>query len=404
MDADRAVEVVSDGDGLVFLGDTRDVENLLRAWGLLEDSERIEDLQLGTALGLAAGAVKAGAEAIAEGGRWVKLTPESARAAEAMGFMESKIPGVRHAMIGRPGDIEQWVQIEQGTLTNLTNPAYLAGIAGVLAQVAKHQEMKAIKDYLARIDAKVDELLRAHRDDRLARVIGAGFDIRSAVGVLEDVGRVDDDTWSTVQGHYGTLSHALSSVVLRLDSIAAQQEDVKLKKLARTAAQAESEVAELLAIAARCFELQDALDILRLERAAQESLEDLSALRRSLAEDRKEHRDELLTAIDGMLARLHEVGVKADANTVLRVRTSRAVVASVNAVGDAVDGFRAPLGLDPTHRAISSTPWRDSLRNPQHLETAAEEVRRRAKMVTPPPATVAYRLLEQRRRRRNEDG
>lgn len=45
----------------------------------------------------------------------------------------------------------------------MTNPALLAGAAGIMAQVAMQQTMNEITDYLATIDEKVDDVLRARR-------------------------------------------------------------------------------------------------------------------------------------------------------------------------------------------------------------------------------------------------
>ena len=45
----------------------------------------------------------------------------------------------------------------------LTNPAMLAGAAGIMAQLAMQQTMQEITDYLAVIDEKVDDILRDRR-------------------------------------------------------------------------------------------------------------------------------------------------------------------------------------------------------------------------------------------------
>ena len=46
----------------------------------------------------------------------------------------------------------------------LTNPAVLAGAAGIMAQFAMQQTMDEITDYLATIDEKLDDVLRAQKD------------------------------------------------------------------------------------------------------------------------------------------------------------------------------------------------------------------------------------------------
>lgn len=60
---------------------------------------------------------------MAESGRWVKLTAESAQKVKQFGLMPSKTPGVSHAMIGAPGHIRGWLQLESGVdpVTELTH-------------------------------------------------------------------------------------------------------------------------------------------------------------------------------------------------------------------------------------------------------------------------------------------
>jgi hypothetical protein len=102
--------------------------------------------------------VQTGSEIAANSGRWVKLTEESAQRVKQFGLMDTKIPGVKHAMVGQPGDIKHWIQIVKSPGTLATNPAMLAGAAGIMAQIAMQQTMAEITDYLAAIDEKLDDM------------------------------------------------------------------------------------------------------------------------------------------------------------------------------------------------------------------------------------------------------
>lgn len=397
MDPESRIEIVDDGDGLVILGAREAVGRFLRSTGLWDKAVSIADAGSASTLRLVAGAMEAGAEAMAEAGRWVKLTPESAAVAKRFGFMETSTPGVYHAMIGEPGSIGQWVQIEAGTLTDLANPAYLAGIAGVMSQIAMQQEIGEIKDYLARIDGKVDELIRGQRDAQLSKVLGAGDDIESALVVLERQGRVDDDTWSIVQGRQETISDAIRWVVLQLEAVADQTDQNRIRKLKRDALKAQEKVAELLAIAARCFELQGALDLIRLDRAAERSPDELNTRRLALAEDRVRQRDRVLQAIEDLMARLDGMRGAANSRTVLHLPSAHSVITSVNDVGRAVDDFRAPLGLEASHVPMPLTRWTDALRDPAQLNDAVEEAGRVVAPVAPPVAIAAAIVVRARR-------
>jgi hypothetical protein len=63
--------------------------------------------------------------------------------------------------------------------------------------------MDEIIDYLATIDEKLDDVLRAQEDAVWADMIGVGFDIDEAMTIREHAGRVNEVAWSKVQGHVG---------------------------------------------------------------------------------------------------------------------------------------------------------------------------------------------------------
>jgi len=69
----------------------------------------------------------------------------------------------------------------------LTNPAMLAGAAGIMAQLAMQQTMEEITEYLAVIDEKVDDILRAQKDAAIAEMIGVGMVIDDAMLKREHV-------------------------------------------------------------------------------------------------------------------------------------------------------------------------------------------------------------------------
>src|SRR6185369_7093775 len=99
---------------------------------------------------------------------------------------------------GNSGQIRGFVQFA-GPGSFLTNPAILAGAAGIMAQVAMQQTMDEITDYLAAIDEKVDDVLRAQKDAVLADMIGVDLVIEEAMTIRGEVGRVSEVTWSKVQ-------------------------------------------------------------------------------------------------------------------------------------------------------------------------------------------------------------
>ncbi len=69
----------------------------------------------------------------------------------------------------------------------LTSPAMLTGVAGIMAQLAMQQAMDEINDYLAKIDAKLDDVLRAQKDAAVADLVGVELIINDALRVRDRV-------------------------------------------------------------------------------------------------------------------------------------------------------------------------------------------------------------------------
>ena len=137
----------------------------------------------------AAAAAQAGSEIAANSGRWVKLTKESAQLVKKYGLRKSSKTGLSTGVVkGNSGQIKGFVEFAKGPGSLLTNPALLAGAAGIMAQVAMQQTMDEITDYLATIDEKVDDVLRAQKDAVLADMIGVGFVIEEAMTIREHGG------------------------------------------------------------------------------------------------------------------------------------------------------------------------------------------------------------------------
>jgi hypothetical protein len=188
---DNEVELISDGEGLAVIGNPTAVERFMTSVGL---SSNAGSPPLGAVFRAGASVAQAGSEVAANSGRWLKLTEESARKVKDFGLTPTKTPGVSHAMVGKPGDIKNWIQVVKSPASMVTNPAMLAGAAGIMAQFAMQQQMDEITDYLATIDAKLDAVLRAQTNQVLARLDGVDLAVREAVSVRDAVGRVSEVT------------------------------------------------------------------------------------------------------------------------------------------------------------------------------------------------------------------
>ncbi|MFD7378692.1 hypothetical protein [Streptomyces mirabilis] len=372
---DNEIQLISDGDGLAVIGNATDVERFLVSEGLSSKDLGLQRLKSG--FGTGAAVAQAGSDIAANSGRWVKLTQESAQRVKKFGLMESKTPGVSHAMVGKPGSIKSWLQIEKGAGSFLTNPALLAGAAGIMAQLAMQQSMAEITDYLATIDEKVDDVLRAQKDTALARMIGVGLVIEETMTIREKRGRVDEIMWSKVQTAPTTIAETQAYALRQLDALAEKMErKTDIGDLATTARAAESIVREWLAVLARCFQLQDAIAVLELDRVLDASPDELDGHRRGLKAARQDRLELISRSTERLVARMDAAAGTANAKVLLNPSKSPAVVQSSNHVATGVHDFHGRLGIESGRRSSEARRWVDAAAEVRDkaLETGAKGV------------------------------
>lgn len=372
---DDEIELISDGDGLAVVGDPAAVDRFLVSAGL--PTRTVDMPRLGSVLGAGAAAAQAGSTIAANSGRWLKLTKDSARLVKELGLMESKTPGVSHAMVGRPGSISSWLQVAQGPGALLTNPAVLAGAAGIMAQLAMQQTMNEITDYLARIDEKVDDVLRAQKDAVLARMIGAGLVIDEAMTTREHSGRVNEVTWSKVQATPAVIAEVQAYALRQLDALAEKLErGTGMGELADAAGEAESKAQEWLAVLARTFQLQEAITVIELDRVLEAAPDDLDGYRLGLRAARQDRLDLIARTTERLMARIEAAASTANTKVLLHPARSRDVVRSSNQVALAVGEFHGRLGIERHRPSWDARRWVDAAADARSkvLESGADGV------------------------------
>jgi hypothetical protein len=184
---DNEIQLINDGDGVAVIGNSLAIDRFLSTQGL--QSRDLGLPRLSTAYSALAGAVNAGSAISATSGRWVQLTEESAKIFNGAKLMKGSKPEFSRAIVMDNGKTSSILEIvKDGSF--LTNPAVLAGAAGIMAQMAMQQAMDEITDYLATIDEKVDDILRAQKDSVLSDMIGVDLMIDEVMTVRKEVGRV----------------------------------------------------------------------------------------------------------------------------------------------------------------------------------------------------------------------
>lgn len=415
------IHVISDGDGLAIIGDPTAVDDFLGSAGVpsreLPLAKLFSAAGDGTALRAGSGVLEAAAEVSANAGRWVKLTEDSARKLKLGAAMKGSTEGVSRAVMTEKGKITSILEFARTPGAMLTNPAMLAGAAGLMAQLAMQQTMDEITDYLAEIDEKVDDVLRAQKDAALAGVIGAGFVIDDAMTIRESLGRVPETTWDQVQTTAGTIASAQAYALRRLDALAVKLESkTAMADTAKVAKQAEPEIREWLAVLARSFQLLDAKDVLELERVLESAPMELDRHRVALRAARQNRLAKIATTTAMLLERADAAASTANAKVLLHPGTAKSVVRSSNCVTSDVVAFRGRLGLEGDHESVATRRWveaaadmRDGVRvGVEHTGAAGVEIAKRLRSGTADRARSARgkvsRGIGERMQRRRERG
>jgi hypothetical protein len=370
------IQLISDGDGLAVIGDPAAVERFLVSEGL--SSKDLGLPRLGSVLGTGAAVAQAGSEIAANSGRWVKLTKESAQLVNKYGLRKSSKTGLSTGVLkGNSGQVKGFVQFATGPGSLLTSPALLAGAAGIMAQVAMQQAMDEIIDYLATIDEKLDDVLRAQEDAVWADMIGVGLDIEEAMTIREHAGRVNEVTWSKVQASPAMITRTQAYALRQLDALAEKMErKAKIGDLVKMAKEAESKVQGWLVVLARCFQLQDAIAVLELDRVLDAAPDDLDGHRLGLKASRQKRLEVISRSTEHLMARMDAAADAANTKVLLHPTTSPAIVQSREHVASAVADFHGRLGIESGRQSLEAKRWVDAASEVRDkvLETGAERV------------------------------
>ncbi|MBM7387649.1 hypothetical protein JOE37_000643 [Clavibacter michiganensis] len=354
---DDDVQLISDGDGLAVIGEPAAVERFLAA----NDLPKGRDLglkKLWPVIGVAASLVQNGSEIVANHGRWIKLTKESAAALANNHAMKGSVADVSRAIVMNGNRTKKILEFANGNARLLANPNVAAAVGAVMAQYAMQQAMDEISDYLAVIDAKVDDILRGQKDAVLAEMIGVEIVIDEGTLIRAQVGRMSDITWSKVQGTTQTLARTQGYALRQLDAVAEKLErTTKVDDLVKVTKDAESTVREWLAVLARCFQLQDAVAVLELDRVLDASPEELDEHRLALHTVRQNRLAVIGRTTDRLLERMDIAAGTANAKVLLNPFDSRAVVGSSNRVATGVVQFNGLLGVADERASLEARRW-----------------------------------------------
>lgn len=356
---DHELELITDGDGVAVIGPPLAVEQFLTSRGLEARDLGLQPLR--KAMGGSANIVQTGSQIAENSGRWIKLTEKSAKALKDLPPMKGSSGDVARAIVMKNGKTKHILEFVRTPGVLLTNPAVLAGAAGIMAQVAMQQTMDEIIDYLAKIDAKVDDVLRAQKDAALAQMNGVELVIDEAMTIRDEVGFVSDVTWSKVQATTATVASTQAYALRQLDALAEKLErTAKMGDLAELAEESGPTVQEWLAVLARCFQLQDATAILEIDRVLDASPDDPGEVdrhRRGLRAARDKRKTLISQSTSSLLARIDAAAARANTKVLFSPLTSHRVVRAGNGIAAGITDFHSRLSIEQARDAIDEKRW-----------------------------------------------
>ena len=372
-----AIELICDGEGLAVLGDPTAVKRFLDSEGLWAQSQEFHLERLGPALETGSNIAELVSDIYANTGRYVRLTKESAEDVRRFGLMPTSVRGISHAMIGEPGSISKWIQVEDGPASLLMNPAVLSGVAGIMAQIARQQEVRALKEFLVSIDGKLDDLRRGQRDGILAKMDRAVSVIGEAM-IIRERGGDRETAWRKVENEVGTLAEVQANALRRIEALADKVGDVDdgtgVGFLRKTTNEIESDVGVWLAVLAQCFRLENERTILELDHVLATNPRHWDGHRIGLSEALHEKRDEAVRRTTDLLERLDRAGAVARSNIILHAPAAHSVIDSVNTANGSLEKFHASLGGESHWKELARIRWKDAIRDPNQWRKAAKDV------------------------------
>jgi hypothetical protein len=174
-----------------------------------------------------------------------------------------------------------------------------------------------------------------------------------------------------------TIARTQSYALRQLDALAEKLErTTRIGDLAEAAKAAESKAQGWLAVLARCFQLQDAIAVLELDRVLEVAPEDFDGHRLGLKAVRQKRLETSSQCTERLLARMDTAAGTANAKVLLNPIQSPAVVRSREHISLVVADFQGRLGIESGGQSVEAKPWAAAATEfrDRVLETGAEGV------------------------------
>ncbi|WP_300767172.1 hypothetical protein [uncultured Bifidobacterium sp.] len=365
------IRVIKDDQGMLIFGDDAAVESWLDATGLRERSRSVTTraLQTGSA------GFQFFADAASQGGRWVKLTEESARKVAQYGNNGTGV-------VRESGKIRGILHFENlSKVSSWANPQLLSGVAGVMTQMALEQSIQEITDYLGVIDSKIDDLLQDQKDQSIANLVGVAHMIDETMMIRSKVGIVTETTWSKISGCPQDLVRAQGFALLKIEGLSQKlSEEGDAVEAERLSIQLNKDITEWLSILGNAVQLQDKLYVLELDRVMAESPETLEAHREGIIEARRTRLHDIESKLFQLNANMRQSAQNVREQKVLHPFAVNHTLQLLDDVNDRIVHFAMSIGIEAERIEIEMAPrWKDAagkliVDGANHLGQGAKQV------------------------------
>lgn len=348
------IVALTDDKGILLLGDPTQIDNSLQEQGVVARAVTPRNAAV-------AGAVVQGVgQFLAESGRYLKLTPESAAAVKSLGgFSANAVGDVAGVLRAENGQILKHLAFQAPGKAALGTPAAPIAVGAMMTQLAIEQAISDVTSYLEEIDAKIDKLLEHQQDLDWARLNGVALLIQDAMSMRDKRGALPETTWDQIQGTAQTLATCQALALKKLDRLSRDvQSASKLGDVEDATKKVRDEVQMWLNTLAATANLQDKVAVLELDRVAQRTPEELEAHERALRETRNERLERLDNAIEVIAAQMRDAAAAANGKKVLRPRIVAHIHENHEEARQHALAFAKALGLDVSEsEALESVTW-----------------------------------------------
>lgn len=374
-EAKHQVELIADGDNLLVLGSSkRVVRAFLKAQGIVEKANPLDDKRVVLLLKKSAEYAKRAADVSRESGLWVKLTPESAEAIKEFKLVNTDVPGIVYAMAGDRGSLKKWLKLDASASALASNPVVLSGLAGELSQEAFAREAAELRRLLETLDHKVDKVLQGQRDLIFGNLEGIESEVKGALLSMKLDGSVDGLTWSKLAGASLQVRQVRAQAVRRLVRIAEELEDQgTIRDLNEVLKHTRNEVHQWLAAISRCEITIDELARLELSHYALVAPDQVNTKRLALRAAREEDLAQLSQGVAALLQRMDKAADDANQHKILHVLAVPQAIRTIEQAKGAVGDYFEALGIEIDWTNVDPVKWLEAMRHWQQWRNAGHE-------------------------------